>query len=66
MSFNNQPNYYGNSNYSTINVVDTQVSDAGDYTLNDDGTYGPTDFTWTYEADNPTDFYAPIFPVRSD
>ncbi|WP_339891076.1 aryl-sulfate sulfotransferase [uncultured Alteromonas sp.] len=58
MSFNNQPNYYGNSNYSTINVVDTQVSDAGDYTLNDDGTYGPTDFTWTYEADNPTDFYA--------
>jgi hypothetical protein len=58
MVFNNQANYYGDSDYSTIDVVDTQVSDSGDYTLNDDGTYGPTDFTWTYTADEPTDFYA--------
>lgn len=58
MVFNNQANYYGNSDYSTVNVVDTEVSDTGDYTINDDGTYGPDDFTWTYTADNPTDFYA--------
>lgn len=58
MVFNNQANYYGSTDYSTVNVVDTQVDDAGDYTLNDDGTYGPSDFTWTYSADEPTDFYA--------
>ena len=58
MVFNNQPNFYGNADYSTIDVIDTEVSDAGDYTINDDGTYGPSDFTWTYTADTPTDFYA--------
>ncbi|MCB4799892.1 aryl-sulfate sulfotransferase [Neotamlana laminarinivorans] len=58
MVFNNQTGYYEGIDYSTIDVIDTNVNTDGSYSLNTDGTYAPTDFTWTYEANPSTDFYA--------
>lgn len=58
MVFNNQAGYYASSNYSTVDVVDTNVNTDGSYSLTEDGNYLPTDFTWSYEADTPSDFYS--------
>ncbi|WP_159023868.1 aryl-sulfate sulfotransferase [Formosa sp. L2A11] len=55
--FNNLAGSYYGSDYSTVNVIDTEVSGDGSYSLVD-GLYGPTDFQWTYKADTPTDMYS--------
>lgn len=57
MVFNNQTGYHENIDYSTIDVIDTQINVDGSYTINDSGVYNPDYFTWTYEADDKTDFY---------
>lgn len=57
--FNNQAGYNQVIDYSTVNIIDTGVdTSSGAYTLNDGGTYGPDDFSWTYAADNKTNFYS--------
>jgi hypothetical protein len=58
MVFNNQAGYNDGVDYSTANVIDTGVTSDGSYNLDDDGTYGPDEFTWSYEAEDQTDFYA--------
>lgn len=58
MVFNNQAGYYSSSNYSTVDVINTNVNSDGSYTIDSDGTYLPDDFTWTYKADTPSDFYS--------
>ncbi len=58
MVFNNQTGYNEGIDYSTIDVIDTEVNSDGSYSLNTDSTYGLDDFTWTYEASTNTDFYA--------
>ena len=57
--YNNQAGTLVGQNYSTVNVVDLPVDGNGDYTYTG-GAYGPTDFDWTYQAANPTDFYSNI------
>lgn len=57
--FNNQAGSPQNMDYSTINVIDLPVDEDGFYTYND-GPLEPSDFEWTYQAPNPTDFYSRI------
>ncbi|WP_372754033.1 aryl-sulfate sulfotransferase [Labilibaculum sp.] len=58
MVFNNQAGYYATSNYSTVNVINTNVNTDGSYSIQSDSTYLPTDFTWTYMANTPSDLYS--------
>ncbi|SHJ03202.1 Arylsulfotransferase (ASST) [Mesonia phycicola] len=58
MVFNNQAGSANGSNYSTVNVIDTQVNADGSYTITDEGTYDPAEFQWTYSASTPTDMYS--------
>jgi len=57
--FNNQAGTPFNQNYSTINSVDLPVDSNGFYTYSG-GAYGPSNFDWTYQAPNPTDFFSNI------
>lgn len=58
MVFNNQAGYYAADNYSTVDVINTNVNADGSYSIETDGTYLPTDFTWTYMADTPSDMFS--------
>ena len=55
--FNNQVG--SNPNYSNVNVVELPVDQNGFYTYAG-GSYGPSDFDWTYQAAIPSDFYSNI------
>ncbi|WP_309380130.1 DUF1566 domain-containing protein [Cerasicoccus frondis] len=45
--------------YSSINQITTPINPDRSYSFNDvTGTYDPENSTWTYTADEPTDFYA--------
>lgn len=44
--------------YSSVDEITPPVNEDGSYSLNSGEAFGPTDFTWTYVAENPTDFYA--------
>jgi len=57
--YNNQAGTLENKNYSTVNTLSLPVDGNGVYTYSG-GSYGPTDFDWTYKAANPTDFYSNI------
>ena len=57
--FNNQAGTPLNQNSSSVNVLEMPVDGNGFYTYNG-GAYEPSDFDWTYEAANPTDFYSNI------
>jgi hypothetical protein len=57
--FNNQAGSQQGQNYSTVDIVETPVDDMGFYAYNG-GAYGPTEFDWTYQAPNPTDFFSNI------
>ncbi len=57
--FNNQAGTPFGQNYSTVNVLQLPVDALGNYTYSS-GAYDPVDFDWTYQADNPTDFYSKI------
>ena len=59
LMFNNQAGTPFGQNYSTVNIIDPPVDANGFYTYSG-GAFGPTDFDWTYQAPNPTDFYANI------
>lgn len=53
-------NQVGSSpNYSTVNIVDLPVDQNGFYSYSG-GSYGQTDFDWTYQASTPSDFYSNI------
>lgn len=56
--FNNGRNRPG-GDYSTIDEFTTPVDQNGNYPLNEDSTYDPDDFVWTYADTNPFDFFAP-------
>jgi hypothetical protein len=55
--FNNGAGRPG-GNYSSVDEIVPPVDGSGNYTLAADSAYGPIAPTWTYTADNPTDFYA--------
>ncbi|MCH2223730.1 MAG: aryl-sulfate sulfotransferase [Crocinitomicaceae bacterium] len=55
--FNNQVG--SNPNYSTVNILELPIDQNGFYTYTG-GSYGPTDFDWTYQASVPEDFYSNI------
>ena len=57
--FNNQAGTPNNQNYSTVDVMNPPVDSNGFYTYNG-GAFGPTDFDWTHQAANPTDFFSNI------
>ncbi len=57
MIFNNQAGSLSESDYSSVDVINTGVNDDGSYSLSNN-TYAPTEPTWSYIADDPTDFYA--------
>ncbi|PHS10034.1 MAG: hypothetical protein COA88_03120 [Kordia sp.] len=59
LMFNNQAGTPNNQNYSTVNEMSPPVDANGFYSYNG-GAYGPTDFDWTYQATNPTDFFSNI------
>ncbi len=55
--FNNQAGNLEGIDYSTVNTVKTPVDEDGFYEYSG-GAFGPNDFDWTYQAENPTDFYS--------
>ncbi len=57
--FNNQAGSPQNQSYSTINTLELPVDTNGFYTYNG-GPFGPSNFDWTYQAPNPTDFFSNI------
>lgn len=44
--------------YSSIIEITPPLELDGNYTLDDEGRYGPKDFTWEYTAENKNDFYS--------
>ena len=59
MIFNNGSQTAGSEarEYSSIDIIDPP-NDNGNYFLEENGTYGPTDLYWSYTSQNPYDFYA--------
>jgi hypothetical protein len=57
MVFNNQAGNAYDEDYSSVDVIDTGVNEDGSYDL-DGEIFGPSSATWSYIADEPTDFYA--------
>jgi hypothetical protein len=57
--FNNQAGTPENLNYSTVNSLILPSNSSGSY-IYDGETYLPSDFDWTWQASNPTDFYSNI------
>ena len=59
MIFNNGSQTAGSEarEYSSIDIIDPP-NDNGNYFLEENGTYGPTDLYWSYPSQNPYDFYA--------
>ncbi len=55
MVFNNQAG--GQDKYSTVNIITPPIDENGHYELSG-MRYGPSDFSWTYQAPNPTDFFS--------
>ncbi len=55
--YNNQAGSPVNQDYSTVNTFELPVDANGFYSYSG-GAYGPTDFSWTYKAPNPTDFFS--------
>lgn len=55
MIFNNQ----AGTLYSEVNIIDTPVDGSGNYSYSG-GAYEPLDYSWTYQAPTPTDFYSSI------
>lgn len=45
-------------NYSTIDEITPPVDAAGNYNLTTGSPYGPSGFTWQYQASPPTDLYS--------
>ncbi|PNW27062.1 aryl-sulfate sulfotransferase [Formosa algae] len=58
MVFNNQAGSATGSSYSSVNVIDTEVSADGSYTL-EDGAYTPSAFQWTYTDETPSNMFSP-------
>ena len=57
--YNNQSGIAEGEDYSTANSIEPPVDENGIYTYNG-GAFGPSDYAWTYKANNPTDFYSSI------
>jgi hypothetical protein len=57
MVFNNGDARPG-GNYSSVDILNTPVDGAGNYTLVTGQAYGPAAPEWSYVAPNPTDFFA--------
>ena len=55
--FNNGENR-PEGNFSTVDVITPPRDAEGRYLLGADGSYGPEELTWTYEAANPTDLFS--------
>ena len=47
-------------NYSSVDEVVLPVDAKGNYTRADNKVFGPDSATWSYTANNPTDFFAPL------
>lgn len=60
MVFNNgfQRTTNPNDYYSSVDILDPQPDQFGNYSLNGNGVFGPDTAEWSYSAPNPTDFYA--------
>ena len=65
--FNNGVNR-PNGNYSSVDIIDVSVA-GYPYTIGANSPYLPTSEFWTYQAPNPTSFYAPnisgVFPLEN-
>ena len=47
--------------YSSIEIVNTQFQNSGNYQQSPLGTFIPDSSEWIYTADNPTDFFILYF-----
>lgn len=47
--------------FSSVDEIVTPVDPSGHYSLQADSAYEPSEQSWIYTADNPTDFYSPRF-----
>jgi len=54
--FNN--GHQRNRAYSSVDEIEPPLNDEGRYTLTTGQSYGPDSPTWSYLAENPSDFYA--------
>jgi len=59
IAFNNQAGNPSGQDFSTANILELPVDENGFYEYNG-GAYEPSDFSWTYQAPTPTDFYSNI------
>ena len=59
MIFNNGSGSYGSDSrdYSSIDIINPPEIQ-GNYSLNENGIYGPSTLDWTFTTENPYDFYA--------
>jgi hypothetical protein len=48
-----------NGAYSSIDEFTPPVDESGNYTMQGDSVYGPDSLTWTYDAEQDTNFYSP-------
>lgn len=55
MVYNNQ--LFDTDDYSEVNIIDSPVDTEGNYTYLGEA-FLPIDFHWTYQANNPHDFYS--------
>jgi hypothetical protein len=47
-----------NRNYSTVDQITPPVDGSGNYSITAGSAFGPTNFTWSYQATPPTSLYA--------
>ncbi len=45
-------------NYSSIDQFTPPLTESGKYSVNDGSDFAPSDLSWTYQAENPKDFYS--------
>ncbi|MEM7102740.1 MAG: aryl-sulfate sulfotransferase [Bacteroidota bacterium] len=57
--FNNQAGEPSGQFYSTVDIVELPIDENGNYGYGS-GAYDPANFSWTYQALNPTDFFSNI------
>jgi len=58
--FNNGTNRLGDI-YSAVNIISTPQDANGNYLLNSDGVFEPANYTYTYTAPTPKDFFSAKF-----
>jgi hypothetical protein len=56
--FNNGLNRTEQLSYSSVDEIELPIEKHGDYILNPNGNYGPDQLAWSYQAEDPKDFYS--------